>query len=52
MKLKAQSRVPVGTAVKEEIYKRILILRDHGFTVPDILILGIQAAEKKVKKIS
>lgn len=43
----AKSRIPLATAIKEEIYKRILVLREKGFTVPDLLILGIETAEKK-----
>ena len=43
----AEPRIPLATAIKEEIYQRILKLRDKGFTVPDLLIMGIETAEKK-----
>ena len=43
---KPTSRVPFSTAVTEAISKRIMALRDKGWTVAAIFILGVATAEK------
>lgn len=45
-------RFPISTAVKEEAYRKILELREYGWTIPDIILLGIETAEKQVKELA
>ena len=47
---RAKSRVPVGTAVREEIYVRIMKQRERGYSVPDIIIEGLKVCEVQSPK--
>lgn len=48
-KINKPLRYPLSTALKEKYYQRLMIVREHGYTIPDILVLGIEMAEKKIK---
>lgn len=44
------SKVTTTVAMKEEIYQRILALRERGWSIPALLLLGIQAAEEQLNQ--
>lgn len=39
-------RYPIGTAVNVLLFKRLKIVRNFGYTIPKILEMGIEVAEK------
>lgn len=43
-------RYPVGTSVKKEIKDRIQKLRKIGYSVPELILLGIEQAELEVER--
>jgi hypothetical protein len=49
-KQKNKPRYPIGTAVNVSVFKRLEIVRGFGYTIPELLEMGIAAAEKIVIK--
>ena len=43
-------RFPISTALKEEHFTRLQKVRNSGYTVPDIVLLGIKSAERKIQR--
>jgi len=49
-KLKINKRFPLSTALKEEYFVRLEKIRNRGFTIPEIFVLGIKKAEELIKR--
>lgn len=44
---KVRERFPVSTAVKPDLYRRLVELRRRGWKITQIFKAGIESAEKK-----